>query len=244
MLATGRTRNSSLRRIVAARRPGGPERVSGLAGRLRVETRELHTQAERAGAMQALFRGRLDRPSYCLMLRNFHAIYTALESALRTHAGHPLLAPVGDARLRRAPAIQADLGHLHGKNWAVELALMPATRDYVDRLQGANAMRPARLLAHAYVRYLGDLSGGQILLGVVSRSMGLEDEAGSAFYRFDGVDVPALARRIRAGLDAVELSAASGDEVVEEARWAFSTHVRLFDELAAAAADPVAQSLQ
>ena len=40
------------------------------------------------------------------------------------------------------------------------------------------------LLAHAYVRYLGDLSGGQIIGGRIKRAYGLKDKDGIAFYDF------------------------------------------------------------
>jgi heme oxygenase len=40
------------------------------------------------------------------------------------------------------------------------------------------------LLAHAYVRYLGDLSGGQIIGGRIKRAYGLKGKEGTAFYDF------------------------------------------------------------
>ena len=43
---------------------------------------------------------------------------------------------------------------------------------------------PSRLLAHAYVRYLGDLSGGQFIRRRISKAYGLDDGAGVSFYEF------------------------------------------------------------
>lgn len=40
------------------------------------------------------------------------------------------------------------------------------------------------LLAHAYVRYLGDLSGGQIIGGRIRRAYNLKGNDGTAFYDF------------------------------------------------------------
>ena len=57
-----------------------------LATRLREETQSLHRVAERSGVMRDLLHGRLDQRDYCLMLRNLHAIYETLESALDRHA--------------------------------------------------------------------------------------------------------------------------------------------------------------
>lgn len=41
------------------------------------------------------------------------------------------------------------------------------------------------MLAHAYVRYLGDLSGGQVIGARIKKAYGLNGQDGTAFYRFD-----------------------------------------------------------
>lgn len=204
-----------------------------LAGRLRGATRELHARAERSGVMRALLRGELGQGAYALLLRNLHAIYAELEAALAQHGGHPVLALVDDPLLRRRAALEADLALLGGADWASALPLAPASRDYARRLQHCAAAEPALLLAHAYVRYLGDLSGGQLLQGIVARSLRLADERGTAFYRFEARDAQELATRFRAGLDAAPLDAGAADAIVREACWAFAAHERLFEELQA-----------
>ena len=58
---------------------------------------------------------------------------------------------------------------------------------YAGRIASLSASpEPAPLLAHAYVRYLGDLSGGQVIRRRVARAYGLEEDngAGVAFYEF------------------------------------------------------------
>ena len=60
-----------------------------LAERLRTETRELHSTAERSALMNALMCGRMERQAYCALLGNLHAIYAALEPALARHARRP-----------------------------------------------------------------------------------------------------------------------------------------------------------
>ena len=68
----------------------------GLRARLKLETRELHAQAERSGIMNALLHGRIERNAYCALLRNLREIYAGLEMALEIHFNHPLLAPDAD----------------------------------------------------------------------------------------------------------------------------------------------------
>ncbi len=211
------------------------QRSADLPARLRQETRDLHTATERAGAMAALLAGRLPRADYCALLRNLHAMYAALETALETRRHDAAVARLPVGELRRSAALAADLHALHGEDWAAALPLRPAAVAYAARLQGlADAGSPA-LVAHAYVRYLGDLHGGQVLQRLVRRHYALPDAAGTHFYDFGPeLQVHALRQRLRGALGDLPLSAAEQDEVVAEARWAFMQHQRLFEELAAA----------
>jgi heme oxygenase len=206
---------------------------TGLADRLRGATRALHARAERSGIMPELLRGQLERPAYCRLLRNLHALYAALEAGLARHATHPQLATIDDPRLARTASLAADLAALHGPDWEREVGMADAGIAYVRRLQALAADDPPLLAAHAYVRYLGDLSGGQLLCAIVRQAMNLGDREGTAFYRFDTDNVAALAQRLRSGLDAIPLDAATAGRIVAEAQDAFGSHVRLFEELAA-----------
>lgn len=205
---------------------------SHLADRLRAETRELHTLAERSPFMRTLLRGRMDRAAYAALLLNLRAIYAALEPALHRHAAHPALAPLHDPALARGRSLEDDLAVV-GASPGGDDAVRPTTLRYVQRLRDLDAARPELLLAHAYVRYLGDLSGGQLLRGIVARSLELPPGRGVAFYEFGDDDtVAARARRFREGLSAAVV--ADEDAVVAEARLAFEWHGRLFAELALA----------
>jgi heme oxygenase (biliverdin-producing, ferredoxin) len=203
----------------------------GLAERLRDETRPLHLQVERAGIMPTLLSGELQRAGYCALLRNLFEIYRALEDALARHAGRPEVAPVVMPELFRGAALVDDLDALHGPDWRT-LALMPAACTYVERLRAVDRTEPARLVAHAYVRYLGDLSGGQVVDRIVGKSLSLADDKGRRFYAFgDRPRVHELAARFRLGLDCTA-TGAHAEAIVDEARLAFRLHARLFEELA------------
>lgn len=203
-----------------------------LAERLKTETRALHTAAERSVFMGALLRGQMARAAYGALLRNLHALYAVLEPALQRHAGHPAIAPVYLPSLWRARALEHDLLALHGPRWADELPLQPAATDYVARLREIDGSQPELLLAHAYVRYLGDLSGGQMLSGIVARSFHRD---AVAFYDFgDALATKDLTQAFRAGLAVVPVDHRQADALVNEARLSFGLHQRLFDELAAA----------
>lgn len=211
-----------------------PERRLNIsfAERLKTETRALHTAAERSAFMRVLLNGRIGRLAYCALLRNLHALYAALEPALERHANLPEIAPVFLPALWRTRALQHDLAALHGPGWAEAISLQPATLTYVDRLRGLDDVHPALLLAHAYVRYLGDLSGGQLLRGVVLKNEALAGEAAIAFYDFgDALTTRDLAHTFRAGLAAVPTDDRLADALVDEAKRAFEGHRQLFDQL-------------
>jgi heme oxygenase (biliverdin-producing, ferredoxin) len=203
-----------------------------LAQRLKTATAAEHHRVERSGIMPALLRGQIGRAGYVALLRNLHAIYAALEPALLRHAGRAAVGPVVLPELFRRAAIEADLAALGAAAEASAVALAPATAQYVQRLRDIDVAQPGLLVAHAYVRYLGDLSGGQQLRRIVARSLGLHGAAGTSFYDFgDAGRVQALAQRLRAGLDAVGGLADDADAVVAEAESAFGRHRQLFEQL-------------
>lgn len=198
---------------------------SDLAARLRQATRTLHRDAERAGVMGALLRREADAAAYAALLGNLLAVYSALEAALDQHAG--AFAAFGFGALRRAPALVADLRALGQP--AVEW--QPATVDYVGRLRVLSAQRPLLLIAHAYVRYLGDLNGGRVLRKVLGEALGL-DAGALSFYDFGGnAEVAAHEQRFRAALAALAIDDAGAADLAEEARWSFAQHVLLFEQL-------------
>lgn len=212
--------------------PATPARaaVPDLPARLREATRTLHAQAERSGLMATLLRGGIGRPAYCTLLRNLHAIYAVLEQSND--------AVLVDPALHRAEALAQDLDHLHGPGWREQLPLAAATRAYVERLLALARSGSRALAAHAYVRYLGDLHGGQVLRGLVRRGLGLDAQGtpGTRFYDFgDAASVQGLRAEFRRRLAALPLAAGEQQAVVDEARWAFAQHARMFEELQAAA---------
>lgn len=210
----------------------------GLAARLRSETHALHVRAERAGVMPAILEGRVTAALYCLLLRNLHDIYVQLESSLSQHAHDASVAPVVFPELFREAPLAQDLRVLYGEAWRTDIPRLPTTQRYVERLVVISAEQPVLLVAHAYVRYLGDLSGGQLLARVVRSLVPAGAASGTQFYEFGAARAVAeLARRFRAGLDAIPVDAEAAAAIIGEAQWAFRAHAQLFEEIAASASE-------
>ncbi len=211
---------------------GDAGHAPSLAQQLRTDTRALHAEVERTGVMRDLLRGQLGRAGYCALLRNLHAVYAALEPALQRHAGHATVAPVVFEALFREAALAQDLHDLHGAAWADAFALQPSTQRYVARLHHVADHAPTLLVAHAYLRTLGDLSGGQMLGKIVTRSLQLDPGQGVHFYDFGSpFEVAAHLQAFRSGLDALPLAPGDQQAIVIEACSAFRLHADLFTEL-------------
>lgn len=206
---------------------------------LREATWPLHREVERSGLMRRILGGRFERAQYVALLHNLHAIYATLEPLLLRHAQHPWLAGIHDPALFRADALREDLRVLAGSPAEQEPAgsLQPATREYLARLQSLDRGAPQLLAAHAYVRYLGDLSGGQALARVVARALALTPPAGVRFYDFGpAAQVEQRTAAFRAGLARIPADAAGAQQLAAEAQRAFGLHGALFRELDSPAA--------
>jgi heme oxygenase len=211
--------------------------MSTLAARLRTQTWPAHRQVEATPFVRTMLRGGLSLPAYCLLLASLHPIYAALESGLQRHAGRPEVAAIYAEPLLREAALAADLAHLHGADWRGTLEAQPQALAYAEHLSSLADAAPALLVAHAYVRYLGDLSGGQTLRRIVAGSLGLQGGHGTHFYDFGPpAQVSALAGGLRAGLDRIDSDEATRAAIVAEAEQAFARHERLFRELETARA--------
>lgn len=205
-----------------------------LSQKLRTATATAHTEAENSPFITRLMAGAGTASDFALLTAQLHPIYSALEAAMDAHAGHRVVAALHDPALVRTPRLAVDLGVLIGPDWAARLAdgrvaTMPATHAYVERL--GHLTRPEALVAHHYVRLLGDLSGGQAIARLVARHYGIPAEA-LTFYRFEGIGKPKLYKdAYRATLDALALDAEARAFVVAEATRAFELNRAVFADL-------------
>lgn len=193
--------------------------------RLRAATAALHRHAETRPLITALLRGTLALADYTTLLRNLQPLYAALET--RLDETRTLPAAVRGPALRRREALERDLCALIGPDWAQQPPDAAALA-YAAHLQAIDA---PGLLAHAWLRYLGDLAGGQMLARAVGRLIGQDDGDGCAFYRFPSPGPAALASGFRAALDTLPLTAAEEQRLVDEACAGFRRHAALFDAL-------------
>lgn len=211
-------------------RPHPSAAPTGLALRLREATADAHTAAERTAFVRHLFKGTLPRDGYVAFIRALYPVYEALEAAMASATADPAVGMAYDPTLNRTAALARDLAWFAGPDWASLPVAAPAAA-YARHLRDLATRAPAGLTAHAYVRYLGDLSGGQLMGKRVATRYDAGD-AGTNFYSFPGIgDIDARKHQYRGMLAALPLDAAQQDLVVQEAITGFDFAREIFETL-------------
>lgn len=200
-----------------------------LSAAMRQRTLDEHQAAEDSDFMSSLMKGLVNERGYIDYLLRLRPVYAVMEEVVREHRDDPAVAAVYDADLERLATIDADLDH-----WApgVERTVdSPAADAYCARVREAAAEWSPYLVAHHYTRYLGDLSGGQVVASVLQRHLGVRGPEGLEFYHFDIGPLPHYKRSYRDKLDSMCADQTEEDGVVDEARRAFALNIALFDSL-------------
>lgn len=201
-----------------------------LSTALHDSTMVAHGRAETASFITRLMSGNGTANGLVALLRQSLPVYEALEEACREGGADPRLSAILDPRLDRADALRADLA-THAAQGRVCDVVVATVEAYVAELHASEA-DPAALIGHHYVRYLGDLSGGQIIKTMVRRHYGIEE--GLSFYEF-AIDKPKVYKDdYRAALDSLPLTAADRESALAAASRAFELNHRIFLDLEAA----------
>jgi heme oxygenase len=200
---------------------------------IRTASHEQHMEAEMSTFMSDLLGGRLGVEAYARYTEQLWFVYEALESAAERLAPDPVAGPFVRPELFRLASLERDLAHLRGPGWRTGLTALPATRTYADRVAACARDWPAGYVAHHYTRYLGDLSGGQIIRDRAERAWGFARKGdGVRFYVFEQIPNPAAFKRsYRELLDAVPVDDLEKQRIVAECKRAFALNTDVFRAL-------------
>jgi heme oxygenase len=203
---------------------------------LRERTWSSHGDSEGATFMSDLMNGNGTRADYIALVAQHYFIYAALEAAAERMKDDPVAAAFISPRLTRLPALEQDLEFLLGADWLDQIAPLPTTVRYVDRINSVAATWSGGFIAHHYTRYLGDLSGGQVIRTLMQRRFGFETN-GVGFYLFDQVAKPReFKTTYRQQLDELGWDDAERERVIDEVILAYRFNTDLFVDLSAAKA--------
>ena len=195
-----------------------------------------HSSSEGANFMEDIMRGVATKQDYIDLVVQHYYMYEALEAAATQLAGDPAYQALHPEALVRLGTLETDLEFLIGENWRDEIRPVAASEAYAARIRevAAEGWLPG-IVAHHYTRYLGDLSGGQIIAKRVARQHGF-DGPGIEFYNFASLgDLKAFKETYRDGLDALGETLSDEDQqrMIEEVRAAYAFNTQVFVDLAA-----------
>ncbi|MEU7632443.1 biliverdin-producing heme oxygenase [Nocardia sp. NPDC049220] len=204
------------------------------SAQIRKATEQQHAEAENSRFMSDMLGGALGVDSYHRYTGQLWFIYQALERRWDDLVHDPIAGPFIRPELARTIELESDLTHLLGPNWRDNLEPLPATAAYAARIYECARDWPAGYIAHHYTRYLGDLSGGQVIRGTAEKLWNLPHRGdGVRFYVFDGVGNPAAFKREYRGLlDRLPLDDLERRRVLDEGQRAFAMNTAVFEELA------------
>lgn len=206
--------------------------MTNLSSELREGTKKAHTMAENMGFVRCFLRGVVEKQSYRKLVANFYFIYGAMEEELERYKDHPVVSTVYFPELHRKASLETDLAYYYGPTWRDQISLTEGGQAYVNRLRQVANTQPELLVSHSYTRYIGDLSGGQILKGIAQRAMNLNDGQGTAFYEFPEIpDEKGFKARYRQSVDQAPLADDTIAQIVQEANDAFGLNMVMFKEL-------------
>lgn len=197
--------------------------------RLRTETRDLHTKAEKAPLQEALVKGKLPREVYADMLEQMLLVHRELEQAIREHRPSvPALAAVVTDEQFQEPYILEDLAHF-GRDPG-SITALPETREAVAEIRRTAREEPLGLLGLHYVLE-GSNNGNRFIAKAAAPAMGLSESGGLRYLLPYGERQPEVWGAFKENLAACEFSDSEKDTLVEAAKRMFEIVFRVHSGL-------------
>lgn len=205
-----------------------------LARQLREGTQKSHTMAENTGFISCFLKGVVEKSSYRNLLSDLYFVYSAMEDEIGrlSETGHPVVSKINFKELNRRTNLEKDLFYYFGPNWSNLLKQSEPAKAYTERIHEISYEQPELLIGHHYSRYIGDLSGGQLLKKITQKAMNLPDNDGLNFYLFEEIeDEKAFKVKYRSTLDNLPITQDMANLIVDEANNAFKFNMDIFNEL-------------
>ena len=195
-------------------------------------TKKSHSAAENTKFVAAFLRGVISEENYRTLIKDLYFVYAAIEQEMERLKDDKYIAPINFKELNRIEQLKMDVRYYYGPNWRSIIAPSESAVQYVERVHEVADKDSYLLVGHPYTRYLGDLSGGQILKGIAEKALNLREGEGLKFYEFDKIDdKKEYKNKYRTALDNLPLDQGQIDAIITEANYAFKLNMDLFDEL-------------
>ena len=205
-----------------------------LAGQLREGTKKSHTMAENTGFVAFFFKGVVEKKSYRKLLSDLYFVYQAMEEEIERLVleEHPVIKPIAFKTLFRKKTLENDLKFYFGDDWKDKINISKSAEEYVARIRLVAKKSPELLVGHHYTRYIGDLSGGQILKKIAKKALNLPGDNGLNFYDFELIDDEKKFKvEYSETLNKLPINQTTADQIINEANQAFTYNMKMFKEL-------------
>ena len=205
-----------------------------LAGQLREGTKKSHTMAENTGFVACFLKGVVEKTSYRKLISDLYFVYKAMEEEIDrlVQEDHPVIKHIGFKELFRRQTLEKDLQFYYGNNWLDQITISESAQSYVNRIRLVANESPELLVGHHYTRYIGDLSGGQILKKIAKKALNLRGDDGLNFYEFKLIEDEKLFKKSYSEtLNKLPIDQKIADNIIEEANEAFAYNMNMFREL-------------
>ena len=194
-------------------------------------TKKSHSAAENTAFVKSFLRGVVSKDSYKVLVADLYFVYRTMEEEVRKLKDHPVVGKLNLPELERVDNLERDLRYFYGPIWRGLIKPTEACDRYCNRIIEVAKDEPELLVGHHYTRYLGDLSGGQILKNIAEKAMNLNGE-GLYFYQFDKIDsAKEYKTKYRSILDELPLTESQQNAIITEANYAFRLNMYMFDTL-------------
>lgn len=197
-------------------------------------TKEYHNQLDSSPMSTDFYRGVVKKEVFKKGIEALYFIYSAMEDELERNKDHPCVAPIYfPTELYRREALSQDLLYFYGADWEKLISPSAATKLWVKRIREVGKKDPGLLVAHCYVRYIGDLSGGHLLNNVAKKVLRLPQTGeGLRFYQFDGITSHTAFKQLyRSKLNEVGVELETKKSIVDEAIKAYKYALQIVAEL-------------
>ena len=201
--------------------------------RLKEGTKKSHNAAENTKFVSQFLKGVLDPEEYRKLITDFYYVYDTMEQLIvKTTDPRARVLQQFNVFLFRTAFLERDLRYYYGPMYRDLMIPSEACNAYCHRIQEVAEEDPYLLIAHHYTRYIGDLSGGQILKGIAQKALQPPEGEGLHFYDFPRIDdAKAFKTNYKAVLDGLELRESEINALISEANHAFTLNMYMFDEI-------------
>lgn len=155
-----------------------------LCTELHQRTKKVHDKSNKM-AMWKLPIALTDIKVYGSVLKDFCFVFQTIEDGLDIHKDKDYISPLRRKLWYRAEQFEKDVTFYLGSDWKSQYQPSAAGKKYLDRLNEIIETDPLLLVAYVATIHLGMLAGGQIMKGIIKKTLGLNGDEGTEVFAYD-----------------------------------------------------------